>query len=481
MTKSTSPDTSPATAPPARRPRVAVILAAGKGTRMRSERPKVLHEAGGRPLLGWVVEAARAAGCGRILVVVGHGAEAVRAAFAGQEDLVWVEQREQRGTGHALAQAAGAVGAAGAEALLLVLSGDVPLVEPATLERLAAAAEAGWGAVAVAELEHPGGLGRVIADGAGHLERIVEARDAAPEELAIGRVNAGLYALPSPEIFTRLAGLTADNAQGELYLTDAVSGAARDGRRVQLVALADPHEALGVNDRLELARVHRLLCERRVRQLALAGATFLEPATTTVGAAVEAGRDCLVEGGVTLLGRTTLAAGVTVRTGAWLRDCSVAEGATIEPFSVLDGAAVGAGCRVGPFARLRPGAVLEAGARVGNFVEVKNATLGAGARAGHLAYLGDASVGAGANIGAGVVTCNYDGVAKHRTTIGERAFIGSDTMLVAPVEVGAEATTGAGSVITRDVPAGALAVERAPQKNIEGWAARRRGRREKSD
>jgi bifunctional UDP-N-acetylglucosamine pyrophosphorylase/glucosamine-1-phosphate N-acetyltransferase len=449
------------------------VLAAGKGTRMRSDRPKVLHEAADRPLLGWVIEAARAAGCERILVVVGHGAEEVRAAFAGADDLVWIEQREQRGTGHALLQAEPHVPAG---ALLLVLSGDVPLVRAATLETLAAAALRGWGALGVATLARPGQLGRVVADGRGGLRAIVEARDASPDELAIRRVNSGLYALGG-EIFGFLRALAPDNAQGELYLTDAVAAAAREAGPVALVELDDADEALGVNDRLELARIHRLLVERRIGELALAGATFLDPATTTVGARATVGRDAVVHGGVTLIGATRVGARATLHAGAWLRDSTVAEDATIEPCSVLDGAVVGPGCRVGPFARLRPGAVLEAGARVGNFVEVKQSTLGPGAKANHLAYLGDATVGAGANIGAGVVTCNYDGVAKHSTEIGARAFVGSDTMLVAPVKVGDDAVTGAGSVITRDVPAGALAVERAEQRTVPGWSERRRRRR----
>ena len=458
-------------APPSpSRPLVAVVLAAGKGTRMRSERPKVLHEAGGRPLLGWVLAAARAAGCRRILVVVGHGAESVRAAFAAESDVDWIEQTEQRGTGHALLQARPHLDE---EALALVLSGDVPLVRAETLARLAAEAAGGWGAMAVATLPEPGGLGRVVADEHGDLARIVEARDATADELAIRTVNAGLYALPAPSIFEFLHWLEPNNAQGELYLTDALTAAAAAGRRIALVELADPDEALGVNDRLELARVHALLGRRTIARLAMGGATFLSPETTTVGPEVEAGADSLVHGGVTLAGRTRLGRDVTVHAGAWIRDSEIADGAVIEPYSVLDRARVGAGCRVGPFARLRPGTDLGDGARIGNFVEVKNATLGPGAKANHLAYLGDATIGAGANIGAGVVTCNYDGATKHRTEIGDRAFVGSDTMLVAPVRVGADATTAAGSVVTRDVPPGALAVERSPQRTVEGWAKRR--------
>jgi bifunctional UDP-N-acetylglucosamine pyrophosphorylase/glucosamine-1-phosphate N-acetyltransferase len=450
-------------------PRVAVVLAAGKGTRMKSERPKVLHEAGGRPLLAWALDAARAAGCARILAVVGHAADDVRAAFAGAADVTWVEQRDQLGTGHALLQAEPHVPA---EALALVLSGDVPLVRAETLRHLAEEAARGWGAMAVATLAEPGALGRVIADARGDLARIVEARDAGPEELAIRTVNAGLYALPAPAIFGFVHGLTPDNAQGELYLTDAVTAAARAGNRVALVELDDPDEALGVNDRLELARVHRLLVARKLRALALGGATFLDPDTTSLGHGIEVGHDSVVHASVTLSGTTRVGQGVTIHAGAWIRDSEIGDGAVIEPYSVLDGAVVGPGCRVGPFARLRPGAVLMERAKVGNFVEVKQSTLGAGAKANHLAYLGDATVGAGANIGAGAITCNYDGTAKHPTTIGERAFVGSDTMLVAPVTVGDDAVTAAGSVITQDVPAGALAVERTRQRTIPGWSKR---------
>jgi bifunctional UDP-N-acetylglucosamine pyrophosphorylase/glucosamine-1-phosphate N-acetyltransferase len=454
--------------------RLAVVLAAGKGTRMRSARPKVLHEAAGRPLLARVLDAARAVRCAPIGVVVGHGADSVRAAFP-QDDLVWIEQPEQRGTGDALARAAGLLAE---PALVLVLSGDVPLVTAATLERLARAAARGWGAMAVAELEVPGALGRVLSRDGTTLEAIVEARDAPAEVLAVRRVNAGLYALPAPEILRFLGGLSAANAQGELYLTDAVTAAAREGRRVELVTLDDPDEALGVNDRVELAHAHRLLLDRKARELALSGVTVLEPARTAIEDGVEIGADSVIHAGVTLLGATRLGRDVVVHAGAWLRDAQVGDGSVIEPGSVLDGAVVGERCRVGPFARLRPGAVLEEGARVGNFVELKNARLGAGAKAGHLSYLGDAEIGAGANVGAGVVTCNYDGEKKQRTVIGPRAFVGSDTMLVAPVAIGADAVTGAGSVITRDVPDGALAVERSRTRTVPDWSRRRRGARD---
>jgi bifunctional UDP-N-acetylglucosamine pyrophosphorylase/glucosamine-1-phosphate N-acetyltransferase len=451
---------------PISRPRIAVILAAGKGTRMKSSLPKVLHRVAGKPLLQWVVDAARAAGCERILVVVGHGAGRVREEIVG-DDLGWVLQAEQKGTGHALAQAEAEVQG---EATVLVLSGDVPLVQPATLDRLASAAEEGWGTMAVAELDEPGSLGRVIVDESGAFRKIVEARDATPRELAVRRVNAGIYAFPAPDIFDYLANLKANNAQGELYLTDAVTNAAADGRPVRLVTLPDPDEALGVNDRIELARVHRLLISRHLQALMKAGVTILEPERTVVEPGVGVGEDTVIHPGVSLLGHTSVGRECTIHQGAWLRDTTLGDGATIEPYSILDGAEVGEGCRVGPFARLRPASRLLKGARVGNFVEVKSSVLGEGAKANHLAYVGDATVGEGANLGAGVVTCNYDGVRKSPTEIGPGAFIGSDTMLVAPVKVGAGASTAAGSIVTKNVPDGALAVGRVRQKNLEGWA-----------
>jgi bifunctional UDP-N-acetylglucosamine pyrophosphorylase/glucosamine-1-phosphate N-acetyltransferase len=450
--------------------RIAVILAAGKGTRMVSSLPKVLHAAAGRPLLAWVVDTARAAGCGRILIVVGHGAEAVREAVAGP-DIDWVLQADQRGTGHALAQAEPHVKG---DALLLVLSGDVPLVTPRTLERLAAAVT--WGSMAVADLDEPGSLGRVI--GEASLERIVEAADATPGELAVERVNAGLYALPAPAIFDLLRAVGTDNAQGEIYLTDAVTAAASAGQPVALVVLDDPAEALGVNTRAELARVHRVLIDRHLATLMKDGVTILEPARTTIEPGVRVGPDTVIHPDVSLLGRTVIGAGCTLRQGAWIQDSTLGAGVTVEPYSVLDGAEAEDGCRVGPFARLRPGTRLRREARVGNFVEVKASEIGPGAKVGHLSYIGDATVGAGANVGAGVVTCNYDGRKKHRTEIGAKAFLGSDTILVAPVNVGEGASTAAGSVITKDVPAGALAVGRTRQKNLEGRAGGLRARRD---
>jgi bifunctional UDP-N-acetylglucosamine pyrophosphorylase/glucosamine-1-phosphate N-acetyltransferase len=365
----------------------------------------------------------------------------------------------------------------GGSALLLVLSGDVPLVTPATLSRLAEAAEAAWGALATATLAEPGNLGRVLVDERGRLARIIEARDASADELAVRRVNAGLYALPAPEVFRYLARLVPENLQGELYLTDAVCAAAAEGRRLDLVELADPEEALGVNDRVELARIHRLLLFRHSHALMLSGVTILDPDRTVIEPSVRVEPDTVIHPGVSLLGNTQVGPHCTIHQGAWVRDTWLGDGVTIEAYSVLDGAEVAQGCRVGPFARLRPASRLLPAARVGNFVEVKNTELGAGAKANHLAYLGDATVGEGANVGAGVVTCNYDGERKHRTVIGRKAFVGSDTMLVAPVEVGNGASTAAGSVVTKNVPDGALAVARVRQKNLAGRAGGLRRKR----
>ena len=456
------------------RPVVAVVLAAGLGTRMKSRLPKVLHEAGGKPLLAWALDAARAAGCTRIVVVAGHGADEVQRRFAA-DDVRFVLQEQQLGTGHALAQAAPEVTG---DATVLVLSGDVPLVRVDTLRDLLAAAGDGGAAMAVADLEQPGSLGRVLATGDGKLAAIVEARDATPDQLAVKTINAGLYVLPAPAIFDELAQLRPNNAQGELYLTDAVTALAQRGSGVVLHHLADPDEALGVNTRVELAQVHRLLVERKLRELMLAGVTVLEPQRTRIDAQVIVGPDTVIHPDVSILGTSAVGAGCVLHQGAWLRDTTLADEVTVEPHSVLDGAVVEAGCRVGPFARLRPGTHLGEGARVGNFVEVKASRLGAGAKANHLAYVGDATVGAKANIGAGVVTCNYDGERKHPTDIGAGAFVGSDTMLVAPVRVGSGATTAAGSVITKDVPDGALAVGRARQRNVEGWQERRKKKRD---
>ena len=416
----------------------AVVLAAGHSRRLRSERPKVLHEVGGRPLVSWVVQAAREAGCAPICVVVGSGADAVRSVFEGEDagaaDVVWVEQPEQRGTGHALSMARDSLRS---EGLALVLAGDAPLVRPATLRALLDAAGAGWGSLTVAD-----------------------------DDAIAGRTVAGHYALPVPAIFDWLEKIDPGDAQGEFRLTDAVSAAAGE-HPVAAVRVEDASEVLGVDSRADLAAVQRVFYRRGVDALLAAGVTVLDPESVWIDAGVTVGADSVLHPNVTLLGASSVGSGCTVHSGAWIRDSVLDDGVEVLPYSVLDGARVASDCTIGPFARLRPDAVLEDGAKVGNFVEVKKARLGPGVKASHLAYLGDASVGAGANIGAGVITCNYDGKKKSRTVIGEGAFVGSDCILVAPVEVGAGAYTGAGSVITKDVPDETLAVGRARQKNIK--------------
>ncbi len=453
----------------------AVILAVGGGDRLRSELPRVLHRVGGRAVVAWVVAAAREAGCAPIHLVVGSGAREIRRVLEqegpgepGEDglrggDILRVEQSRQGGTGNALPMARKLLDSAGS---VLVISGDAPLVRPATLRRLQDGARDGWGAVAVAvaDPDDPGGLGRVIRSN-GRLERIVAPANARTGEPASRTVNAGHYALPAPAILDWLEKLVADRGQDEVRLADVVSGAAGE-HPVACVRVEDASEALGVDSRADLAAVQRILYRRSVEALLEAGVTILDPQSVWVDAGVTVGPDSVLHPGVTLLGASSTGRGCTVHSGAWLRDSVLGDGVDVLPYSVLDGARVASGCSVGPFARLRPEAVLEEGARVGNFVEVKKSTLGPGVKASHLSYLGDSSVGAGANIGAGVITCNYDGDTKHRTVIGAGAFVGSDTILVAPVEVGAGGYTGAGSVITKDVPEETLAVGRARQKNI---------------
>lgn len=417
----------------------AVILAAGGGELLRSERPRALHRAGGRALVAWVVAAAREAGCTPIHVVVGSGEREIREVLEqeglGGEDVLWVkqraEQREEQGTGQALLLVRELLGS---DSPVLVLSGDAPLIRPATLRKLLDSARSGWASVAVADLDEPG--------------------------------SPGHYALPVPAIFDWLEKLDAERGGDRLCLADAVTAAALENP-VACVRVEDASEALGVNSRAKLAAVQRVLYRRSVDALLEAGVTILDPGSVWVDAGVMVGPDSVLHPGVTLLGASRVGRGCTVHCGAWLRDSVLADGVDVLPYSVLDGARVGSGCSVGPFARLRPEAVLDEGVRVGNFVEVKKSTLGPGVKASHLSYLGDSSIGAGANIGAGVITCNYDGKTKNRTVIGEGAFVGSDTILIAPVEVGAGSYTGAGSVITKDVPEETLAVGRARQKNIK--------------
>lgn len=433
---------------------LALVLAAGEGTRMRSTRPKVMHAVAGRPMLGHVIAAARAAGAGRVAVVIGpdmaEAADFVRAADGAAALFV---QAERRGTAHAVLAARAALDEAADD--VVVLYGDTPLISPQTIAALRARLAAGAGMVVLGfRPADPTGYGRLLVDTAGRLAAIREEADASAAERRVDLCNSGVTGFAGRHLPGLLARIGNDNAKGEYYLTDAVALARADGLAVEVIECAE-EEVLGVNSRAELARAEAL-AQARLRRRALdAGVTMTDPQTVFLSHDTELGRDVLVEPDV------VFGPGVTV-----------GEGATIRAFSHLEGAHVAAGASIGPFARLRPGSDIGTGARIGNFVEVKSATVAAGAKINHLTYIGDASIGARANIGAGTITCNYDGVAKHRTEIGADAFIGSNSALVAPVSIGAGAYVGSGSVITRDVEPGALALARARQTERRGWAAR---------
>ncbi|HVB39898.1 MAG TPA: bifunctional UDP-N-acetylglucosamine diphosphorylase/glucosamine-1-phosphate N-acetyltransferase GlmU [Terriglobales bacterium] len=452
-----------------------LILAAGRGTRLRSHLPKVLHRAGGDTLLGHVLGAARGAGIADadIAVVAGFGADQVRAAV---HPLRVIVQEPQLGTGHAVQVAESWW--RGYERLI-VLNGDMPLLSAATVAALAGDAQGMAGAAAVlatAAPAEPRPYGRIIRDAA-HPERvlaIVEDRQTTPEQAQIRELNAGFYGMRTSALGPALARLGRDNPHGEYYLTDVVALLAGAGEGVAALPLTDPDECLGVNDRAELAQLDRRLRRRKAAQLMAAGVSLENPGTVDADAAVTVGMDTVIEPGVRLLGTTKIGENCRIGAGSILTDCELGDGVVVRPYSVLESARVEAGAQIGPFSRLRPGAAIGAGAHVGNFVEVKNTRLGARSKANHLAYLGDATVGEDTNIGAGVITCNYDGSHKHPTQIGSGSFVGSNATLVAPVTVGDGAFIAAASVVTEDVPADALALGRARQQNKPGWAARRR-------
>ncbi|MDC7808460.1 bifunctional UDP-N-acetylglucosamine diphosphorylase/glucosamine-1-phosphate N-acetyltransferase GlmU [Luteimonas sp BLCC-B24] len=441
-----------------------VILAAGEGKRMKSKRPKVLQRIAGRPMLWHVVEAARALAPAGIHVVHGHGGDQVRAAFEDQADIVWAEQAEQLGTGHAVRQAMPEV-PDGAQ--VLVLYGDVPLLQAETLRRLVAVE--GRLAVLAAELEDPTGYGRIVRDSEGHVGAIVEHKDATGEQRRITLVNTGIIAAEATALKRWLGSLSAENAQGEYYLTDVFAMAAGEYSAAELVMVDDPLEAEGANDPWQLAQLERAWQLRAVRALCAAGARVADPARVDIRGEVTVGTDVEIDVDVVFEGRVELGNGVRVGPFCRLRDVVLGAGTEIRAHCDLDGVRAEGAVTIGPFARLRPGTVLADGVHIGNFVETKNTVIGVGSKANHLTYLGDAEIGAGSNIGAGTITCNYDGVNKAKTVIGDRAFIGSNAALVAPVRIGDDATTAAGSVIVSDVPDGKLAVARGRQSIVEGW------------
>jgi bifunctional UDP-N-acetylglucosamine pyrophosphorylase/glucosamine-1-phosphate N-acetyltransferase len=442
-----------------------VILAAGQGKRMKSDLPKVLQPLAGRPLLKHVIDTARDLDAADIHVVYGHGGERVREAFA-DEPVQWALQAEQHGTGHAVMQAMPGVPDGH---LALILYGDVPMVEAATLRRLVDAAGDDSIAVLSVRMKDPTGYGRIVRDRAGNVARIVEHKDANAKERAIDEVNTGLMAVPAERLREWLGRLRNDNAQGEYYLTDIVVMAVKDGLKVNAVLAEREDEVLGVNDKVQLAEVEAVYRRRRATELMLAGVTLADPLRFDARGPVFAGRDVSIDVNVVLEGTVTLGSRVRIGPNVLIRDCTISDDVEILANCVLDRAVVGSGCIIGPFARLRPDARLHEDVHVGNFVEVKKSELKRGAKANHLTYLGDATVGEKVNVGAGTITCNYDGVNKWRTEIGDGAFIGSGTMLVAPVKVGAGATIGAGSTITKDAPDGKLTLERSKQATLEGW------------
>ena len=441
-----------------------VILAAGQGTRMRSALPKVLHPVAGRSMLAHVIDTARSLSPQSIQVVIGHGADLVRQRLAA-DDLNFVIQAEQLGTGHAVAQALPHLTAE----KVLILYGDVPLIQNATLQGLLAKVDARQLGLLTVELADPTGYGRILRDHSGQVQAIVEHKDASAEQRAIREGNTGILAVPGARLADWLGRLSNSNAQGEYYLTDVIAMAVADGLRVETAQAGDEMEVLGANDRIQLAQLERHYQQRAARDLMARGVTLLDPARFDLRGEVSVGRDVLIDVNVILEGRVVIEDGVSIGPNCVIKDSTLRAGAVVKANSHLDGAELGEGADCGPFARLRPGSVLGRKAHVGNFVELKNAVLGEGAKAGHLSYLGDAEVGARSNIGAGTITCNYDGANKFRTVMGEDVFIGSNSSLVAPLTLGDGATTGAGSTVTADVPGSTLAVGRAKQRNIEGW------------
>jgi bifunctional UDP-N-acetylglucosamine pyrophosphorylase/glucosamine-1-phosphate N-acetyltransferase len=446
----------------------AVILAAGQGTRMKSALPKVLHPVGGTPMLGHVLAAVRAAKITSSHLVLGHGAEQIRAWLAAGDykDVSTVIQQEQLGTGHAVQQALPQVPD---DALVLVLYGDVPLVSPETIRKLALAGENGM-ALVTARLADPSGYGRILHDPKGRISGIIEEKEANPNQRSITEVNTGMLAAQSRRLKRWLSHVKNDNAKREYYLTDVVALAVRDGVDVRGVEAASLDEVEGVNDRLQLARAERRLQLARAERLMREGLQLADPSRFELRGTLKVGQDVSIDVGCVLEGEVELADGVKLGPYCVLRNVKLGARTVVDAHSVLDSAEAGDDCRIGPFARLRPGAQLADQVHIGNFVEIKKSSLGEGSKANHLAYIGDAAIGARVNIGAGVITCNYDGVNKHATIVGDDAFIGTDSQLVAPVIVGRGAYIAAGSTIARDAPEDALTVCRArEQKSVLGW------------
>ncbi|MDX1518047.1 MAG: bifunctional UDP-N-acetylglucosamine diphosphorylase/glucosamine-1-phosphate N-acetyltransferase GlmU [Woeseiaceae bacterium] len=441
-----------------------VILAAGQGTRMRSDLPKVLQPLAGRPLLAHVVDCAKSLKADDICVVYGHGGEAVKAPFEG-EPLRWVLQAEQLGTGHAVMQAVPGLPPGNR---VLVLFGDVPLLTPVTLERLIAATGDDDMAVLTVDMDDPTGYGRIVRDGR-HVVRIVEEKDASAAERAIVEINTGVMLCPGDRLKGWLEALGNDNAQGEYYLTDVIAMAVGDGVSVHGVKASNQDEVMGINDKKQLAEAERALQARLVDELMAQGVGFADPARVDIRGTLTCGKDVFIDVNAVFEGDVTLGDGVTIEPNNLIRDSRLGARTLVHPNCHIEGATTGEACELGPFARLRPGAELANDVKIGNFVEVKKSRIADGSKVNHLTYIGDTDIGRNVNVGAGTITCNYDGANKHRTVIGDGAFIGSGVNLVAPVEVGKDATIGAGSTITKPAPEGQLTLERSKQLSLKNW------------
>ena len=449
-----------------------VILAAGKGTRMKSDLPKVLHEVAGVPLIEHVLRIADRLGPSSVTIVIGHQGSRVRETLADRPGLSFATQEPQLGTGHALLQTELLL--AGARGTLVMLSGDVPLLRASTLERLVRQHRSAGAAATVltASLDRPDGYGRIVRDSRG-IATIVEHRDASSSERAIREINSGIYAFDLAPLFVALKRIGSANAQAEYYLPDLVKIFRAEGRRVETVPVDDPREILGINSRQELAEVTDIMKTRKNDELMAAGVTIIDPATTFIEPDVEVGADTVIHPQVQLQGKTRIGSGCEIQSSVRIVDSVIGDRVFINNFCLIAQSTVGSGARIGPFAHIRPESRVGDDAHIGNFVELKKTTLGRGSKANHLAYLGDATIGDKVNIGAGTITCNYDGFAKHPTVIEDGAFIGSDSQLIAPVRVGRGAYVAAGSSITDDVPAESLAIARGKQVNKEGWVARK--------
>ncbi len=442
-----------------------IILAAGQGTRMRSSLPKVLHPLGGKALLSRVIATARQLDPDSIHVVYGHAGERVREALAG-ESVEWVEQREQLGTGHAVEQVMPLIDDQG---ITLVLYGDVPLICASTLAPVVEQARQQVLSVLTAVLDDPSGYGRIIRGANGRPVDIVEQKDAGEEQLRIREINTGFLAAPTALLRGWLSKLDNDNAQGEYYLTDIIAAAVAEGVPVESVTAPCSGEIQGVNDRVQLAQLERLFQHRQAEALMRSGVTLADPARFDVRGELVAGVDSFIDANALFEGSVTLGSGVRIGPNCVIRNATLGDDVEVLANSVIDSARLGKGCRIGPFARIRPETELDDGVHIGNFVEVKKSRIAAGSKVNHLSYIGDTHMGSGVNIGAGTITCNYDGANKHLTQIGNDVFVGSDTQLVAPVTVGDAATIGAGTTVTRDVPPGQLTLSRCAQKTVEGW------------